>query len=364
MLSYENLYNAPVEKLKAAADEWATVVRDLERLEDDLVAGVVNALPSSGWIGDDARTASSFVGETRKEFADAVQEATGIRNILSQVYTELYRYRRELHEIEHDAPAAGFRVTPNGKVEPSWPEPQHMIPSTWRGKSSHPEAQQDFVAQRDAIAKAIVRARASANDAEEAAAEALRANLKNEAHNFNPPTHNTLRSAQQAASERNFRDARDFTYDEMMRNLKSDEFKNIKDAVGLRKWYPWFNQVAPGEVWDHKPELTRRYDLETENEFYFKTPSADRAISYEIWSNLHYGYVGAAAEIPGNEAMAQNSFWAGDTDDGDNLIVRAGTDMWGKYGANLTRDQFYAEVDRTIEDLSKIKAPQVKPWPP
>jgi hypothetical protein len=364
VLSYENLYNAPVEKLKVAADEWATMIRDLERLEDELVTGVVNALPLSGWIGDDARSASSFIGETRKEFADAVQEATGIRNILSQVYTELYRYRRELHEIENDAPAAGFRVTSNGQVEPAWPEPQHMIPSTWRGKRTHPEAQQDFVAQREAIAKGIVRARAAASDAEEAAAEALKVNLKNEAYNFNPPTHVTLRSTQQAVSERNFRHARDFTYDEMMRNLKSDEFKKIKDATGLWKWPPWFEQVAPNHVWDHKPELARRYGLETADDFYFKTPSADRTISYEIWSNLHYGYVGAAAEIPGNEVMAQSPFWAGDTDEGDNLIVRAGTDMWDKYGAGLTREQFYGEVDKTIDDLWRAKAPQVKPWPP
>lgn len=59
--------------------------------------------------------------------------------------------------------------------------------------------------------------------------------------------------------------------------------------------------VAPGMPWDHKPKIQRMFDPNPNNsdELYFKIPedSAWREVFYDIWSNIHYGYVGRAADF-------------------------------------------------------------------
>ena len=68
--------------------------------------------------------------------------------------------------------------------------------------------------------------------------------------------------------------------------------------------------VRPGGPWDHKPQLQRMFQLDDPHQCAWRPSAAfDRRCDfhfpiegdgeheyyYDIWSNIHYGYVGRAA---------------------------------------------------------------------
>lgn len=370
MLSYDSLYNAPVEKLKANVDEWTTMVGKLKPLGSDLRDNVAGPLKSAGWKGADADAAMSFIGETAKEFDDAVKEATGIRDILSEAHGRISRQRDVLRRIAgQDAPGFGLHV--DGKGEVSGPLPVENDKNTWRGKPSWDEACRDFRAKVLEIEKRIERARADATEADDTAAWALHVNLGGDKHNFNAPQHTTLAQAWEAGSEGNFTGAQNYIFGEMMRNKDSATVARIKALLATGRPTDraaalalWTEKVAPNRSWDHKPLLAKRYGLETVNELSLKDPNGNRAVSYDIWSNIHYGYVGRAAGLSRFELEngAQVPVLAGNTDAGDKITVRVGEDIYDKYGPNLTEEQFQREVTKAVNELQSKGTPQVKPW--
>ena len=372
MLSYESLYNAPVDKLKSAVDEWTDMINKLTPLGPELTDTVTKPLRSSDWQGSDANAAFSFIAETTKEFDDAVKEATGVRDILHEAYGRFKEQRDELHKIaDHDAPARGLKVDGKGEVTAN-PPFRGNDPHTWRGKDTPGEAVQDGLAAIAAIKKKIERARANATEADDTAAWALHVNLGGEQHDFNPPKYVTLATAWTGGLEGNFTGAQDYIYGEMMNNIDSAAVREIKELLAsddpLKRAAAlalWANKVAPGHEWDHKPKLRDRYGLETVHELYFKDPSGKRVVSYDIWSNIHYGYVGRAAGLSRFELEngAQVPVLAGNTDEGDKITVRAGEEIYDKYGPNLTKEQFQQEVIKVVDRLEKAHATQVKPYP-
>jgi hypothetical protein len=369
VLSYDSLYNAPVEKLKANVDEWTVMIGKLKPLGSDLRDNVAGPLKSAGWKGDDAERAMSFIGETAKEFDDAVKEATGIRDILSEAHGRISRQRDVLRRIaSQDAPSVGLRVDAKGEV--SGPFPVENDKSTWRGKPSWDEACRDYRAKVLEIEKNIERARADATEADDTAAWALHVNLGGDKHNFNEPKYTTLPAAWLAGSEGNFRGAQNYIFGEMMKNKDSATVQRIKAL--LAKGDPgsraaalalWAEKVAPNRAWDHKPLLADRYGLETKGELMLQQPGKNRAVSYDIWSNIHYGYVGRAAGLSRFELEngAQVPVLAGNTDEGDKITVRLGEDLYDRYGPNLTEAQLQAEVKKTIDELQSKRAGQVTP---
>ncbi len=61
---------------------------------------------------------------------------------------------------------------------------------------------------------------------------------------------------------------------------------NVAAAMGL-----WTERVGQGRKWDHKVELAKKYD----GVVYHK--QGDYDYFYDIWSNIHYGYVGRAGGL-------------------------------------------------------------------
>ena len=368
MLSYDSLYNAPVDKLKSTVDEWTTMIGKLGELGPRLRDSV--ATPLKSWQGTDAEAARSFIAETAKEFDDAVKEATGIRDILAEAHGRFVQQRDELHKIAgQDAPAVGLQV--NAKGEVSGPFPEELDKDTWRGKPSWDEACRDYRDKVLELEKRIERARANATEADDTAAWALHVNLRGEKHDFNAPAYSTLASAWEAGSAGNFTGAQNYIFGEMMKNKDSATVKEIQALLATGKpgdrlaaLALWAEKVAPGRAWDHKPLLADRYGLETMNETYLKDPKGNRAVSYDIWSNIHYGYVGRAAGLSRWELEhgAQVPVLAGNTDAGDKITVRVGMDLYEKYGPNLTEQQFQQEVTKAINELESKHTAQVKPW--
>jgi len=121
----------------------------------------------------------------------------------------------------------------------------------------------------------------------------------------------------------------------------------------------WARQVGPGQPWDHKPILAAR--LRAQNIFrrgWQRYGSED--YFYDIWSNIHYGYVGAACgfgldELLGGAGLAQagsdiardlarrrfpsvqhhpqNGAWANTLDDiPDHISIKLGANLYRQAG--------------------------------
>lgn len=111
----------------------------------------------------------------------------------------------------------------------------------------------------------------------------------------------------------------------------------------------WFLQVRAGGPWDHKPILKKMYETmgtpprpfgSLGRAFHF--PIRDDLFHeyyYDIWSNIHYGYVGSfcgfdEATLQGGAASGLPG--AGGNDEGDIVSVKIGIDLWKFHGSNLT----------------------------
>lgn len=113
----------------------------------------------------------------------------------------------------------------------------------------------------------------------------------------------------------------------------------------------WFLQVRQNGPWDHKPILRKMYQA---------MPSPPRPFGtmgkafhfpirgdlmyeyyYDIWSNIHYGYVGSKCgfdESTLQGGAASGLPGAGDNDEGDVISVKIGIDLWNSSGLGLTAD--------------------------
>lgn len=109
----------------------------------------------------------------------------------------------------------------------------------------------------------------------------------------------------------------------------------------------WAERVAPGRPWDHKPLLREKFRGEIHPRWH-KYGGHD--YYYDIWSNIHYGYVGVAvgfstAELINGAGIAQaladlrrgkppqnhpeNGSWPASADDvPDHMSIKLGTDLY------------------------------------
>ncbi|MEU8525465.1 DNRLRE domain-containing protein [Streptomyces sp. NPDC048629] len=174
-----------------------------------------------------------------------------------------------------------------------------------------------------------------------------------------------------------YTESQKYIYNEMMFNQTTPRFDKLQDlvskfesafkrgedfkgrslqftALGL-----WGASVASGSIWDHKPKLRSKFGLSGENadDLYFKIPGSDAELFYDVWSNIHYGFIGRAAGFTGGalHAGAEADFGGavGRTDPGDVLTVQAGIDMYDKYGADMTFQEFQTGVQGVIGQLSE-----------
>lgn len=101
--------------------------------------------------------------------------------------------------------------------------------------------------------------------------------------------------------------------------------------------------VPPG-AWDHKEQLLRLVGARKK----FWTPVAGdprpERIKYDIWSNIHYGFVGRAHGIPADVLRWAAIKFGGNDSPGDRLSVNLGIRLWGRYAIALTYERLQREV--------------------
>jgi hypothetical protein len=123
----------------------------------------------------------------------------------------------------------------------------------------------------------------------------------------------------------------------------------------------WASKVAPGRDWDHKPKLDTLLALGSDPEgadYYFPIlGDVDHELYYDIWSNIHYGYVGSAAGFDPEilQSGAAEAILAGRTDHADILSVQIGIDLWNQYGLNLSAEQLWLAILEHLGDFLAIQ---------
>jgi RHS repeat-associated protein len=161
-----------------------------------------------------------------------------------------------------------------------------------------------------------------------------------------------------AGSSGSFDFSVNFITDEMKRNSQSDAalfiragtlddrdamlgimkkaFAKINNQLGLRggplSWaaYALFaKKVCQGCDWDHKGDFKRFFHHEGETGlFHMRVPDTDVAISHDLWSNIHYGYVGTEVGIPAHDLK---TFGSDPPDLFDSEAIQIGIDLRNRY---------------------------------
>jgi hypothetical protein len=145
--------------------------------------------------------------------------------------------------------------------------------------------------------------------------------------------------------------------DEMVTNAASP----IVNAIGAANANPntqilanlaFAALVHPFSYWDHKPDLTAMLGLNQgkgTRDYYFPIEGdAAHEFYYDVWSNIHFGYVGAAAGFDLDTLLsgAGVSGIAGRNDAYDDVSVRIGFLLWQQTGGDPS--QLTAEMIRDM----------------
>jgi RHS repeat-associated protein len=126
----------------------------------------------------------------------------------------------------------------------------------------------------------------------------------------------------------------------------------LASAGGAAGYLVWAEKVRPGGDWDHKPDLQRMFDREGEY-FFNRVPGTDEAVSFDLWSNIHYGYVGTEVGIPGEDLQAAAELAEAGTNDAfDRVAVQIGIDLRQQYQPrSLTAEHVRAAVLGRMPEL-------------
>ncbi|MFJ1568495.1 hypothetical protein ACIOG8_30515 [Streptomyces erythrochromogenes] len=193
MLTYENVMNAPLDKLQTAVTDWTAMAGKLDEMAEDARNGMKAKSDKAEWSGVTAGVARGFVDKTAKEFEDAAKAAKGMHLVLADAHATFKAARDELKRLAAEAPAAGFRIDATGRVS-AVPLPTEAE----RNAARHdPDYQQTLNANRNAWQSQVNRAVENAQDADDSLVRVLGANTADE-HDFSGPKFTTL-DAEQAA---------------------------------------------------------------------------------------------------------------------------------------------------------------------
>ncbi|MEU3072312.1 DUF6571 family protein [Streptomyces laurentii] len=193
MLTFDDVVNAPVAKLKQAVDDWSTMVTKLEMLSEDARNGMRAKTDKAQWQGVNSEVTRPFIAKTVKEFEDAEAEARGVKLLLADAHTSFKAAKDELVKIrDEEGPAAGIHVDAKGKVTP-----RHDL-ETDASARHDPDYQDALRKQKHDVTswqRKIDRIIEDCSDADDSLKRALAANVKDD-HNFSAAKFKSLDAEQ------------------------------------------------------------------------------------------------------------------------------------------------------------------------
>ncbi|MFF7011548.1 hypothetical protein ACFY9Y_33480 [Streptomyces fimicarius] len=249
MLKYEDIIDAPLGKLKEAADDWSEMVTKLQRLAEVANDGMKVKADKAEWDGVNAGVTKGFIGKTAKEFKDAVAEARGVKLVLEDAHTAFKKAKDDLVNIRDvEGRAAGIHVDAKGKVTPRRPLEENVAA---RHDPDYPEALRKQNEAVDSWQKKIDLIVDNCNDTDVAFKNALEANVS-EGKDFSSPKYKNLDQEEAARAADLARKGRDLTHaqlqalNELLRdNANSTEFATgFYEKLGPEKALTFFGQLA------------------------------------------------------------------------------------------------------------------------
>jgi len=124
----------------------------------------------------------------------------------------------------------------------------------------------------------------------------------------------------------------------------------------------FYQNVRTNGPWDHKPMLRAMLSIESEQGWYdlYYPIRSDQEFEYfyDIWSNIHYGYVGASIGFDRATLQYFSNLekyvpeWAkwivrqkfGQYDPGDEISVNIGVDLWDEHGYSLVSNDIHRAI--------------------
>ncbi|MFD4033100.1 hypothetical protein ACFWVP_21965 [Streptomyces sp. NPDC058637] len=269
MLEYEDIVDAPVAKLKTAADDWADMVTKLDRLADDAGDGMKVKADKAEWEGVNAGVTKAFIGKTAKEFKDAAAEAKGVKQILEEAHTAIKKARDDLIGIRDDeGPAAGIHVDAKGKVTARHPV-EDIPPQQRRNDPDYPDLLRQQKENIQAWQKKIDLIVDNCNDTDVSFRNSLEANVT-EGKDFSAPKYTKMDQEEAARAAALAAKGRDITHTELQAlnellhdNSKSPEFsKNFYEKLGPEKSLAFFGQLSTDTYQYGKADKERLKDVQ------------------------------------------------------------------------------------------------------
>ena len=184
----------------------------------------------------------------------------------------------------------------------------------------------------------------------------------------------------------NIADVIDYIQGEMLNNLKSSTFKKIQaehkanghlvdPAKRLLALYNFAELVGYGKAWDHKKAIKQQWGT------WALDASRGKQYRFDIWSNIHYGYIGKAIgfgadtllDAAGVAQALHNQEWlkvakaitfqtGRELDDPeDQVAIAIGITLWNKYGNGVTAEQLLNSVRGVASRLATQDALEGKP---
>ncbi|MER7465504.1 hypothetical protein [Streptomyces sp. NPDC097981] len=248
MLTYENVLNAPVDKLRTAVADWKAMADKLDELAESARNGMKAKSDKAQWSGVTAGVARGFVDRTAKEFEDAAKEAKGIHKALTEGLAAFTSSRDRLKKIAaEEAPAAGFQVGADGKVTAT-----PLATEADRNAARHdPDYQQSVRENRGLWQKKIDDVIDGCDDIDRSLARALAANVA-DGHDFSGPRYASLDAEQAGRAADLANKGRDLTHAELIElnelmadNAKVPEFsKDFYEALGPKGALQFFGYMS------------------------------------------------------------------------------------------------------------------------
>ncbi len=177
----------------------------------------------------------------------------------------------------------------------------------------------------------------------------------------------------------------DYMYDEMIRNVDSRQVKDIQSLIDFvgnpeiaryghsTEYYiaalsEWAGMVATGREWDHKPKLENMLGLKEAKDYYFPIRGdTEHEYHSNIWSNIHYGYVGSAAGLDAETLHrggdSQIPFTPYGYDPTSAISIQIGIDLWNQKGKGLRPEDIQQAILAHTQDYVRDYGPN-QPFEP
>ncbi|MFD9422800.1 MULTISPECIES: DUF6571 family protein [unclassified Streptomyces] len=289
MLKYEDIVDAPVSQLKAAADDWDEMFAKLTKLATAAEEGMKAKADKAEWEGVNAGITKKFIGKTAQEFKDAAAEAKGVKKILNEAHTAIKKARDDLVNIRDDeGRAAGIHVDAKGKVTARHP----------LGKDDAARREPDYAEllrnQREAVEmwqKKVDVIVDNCNDVDAAVKRALEANVS-EGRDFSAPKYKNLDQEEAAYAANLASKGPGITHTELQslnevlrERGKSPEFaKAFYEKLGPEESLTFFGQLSTSAHEYGKVDKERLADVQALQRnlgLNLATASHDKAFSVE-----------------------------------------------------------------------------------